>query len=70
MEWDEIIYHHGLSILGIGYQLANAVGGGLMVRFLLDSMTLYLYMLEYLLKGKEFLWALPVIINRNRIDGL
>jgi hypothetical protein len=50
---NDIIYHHLPSIVGIGYQLCNNVGGGLMALFLLDGATQFVGVVEDLLKSKK-----------------
>lgn len=49
----ELLLHHIPSIIGIGYQLCNNVGGGLMALFLLDGTTHMVSVFEDLLKGKK-----------------
>lgn len=46
-----IRYHHSLSLLGIGYQLHYQIGGGLMAVLLLDCLTYWIALVEYLFKS-------------------
>jgi hypothetical protein len=48
-----IKWHHTLSIIGIGYQLFRNIGGGIMVRLLLDSSSTIFVLLESLIKGSN-----------------
>ena len=54
-EYWELLSHHGLSVLGIGYELYIGLGGGIMVRFLLDSTTHFFALVEDLMSKRSIL---------------